>query len=125
MKLVRTHQSLIAWMLYGFMLFSGLVCSLSHGQMLGAFNQLHPAVDCSADREMDGRPDLAQMAEHARLMKLSMADCAFAGVITLVLMLFIGLRWIARSRPKAVARSDYLLRKPPRYRFPELSPQAP
>lgn len=112
-------------MLYGFMLFSGLVCSLSHGQMLGAFNQSHPAVDCGADGEMDGHPDLAQVGEHARLMKLSMADCAFAGVITLVLMLFIGLRWIARSRRQSVPRCRYLLRKPPRYRFPELSPQAP
>ena len=38
MKLARTHQSLVAWTLYGFILFSGLVCSLSHGQMLRAFN---------------------------------------------------------------------------------------
>ena len=125
MKFVRTHQSLIAWMLYGFILFSGLVCSLSHGQMLRAFNQMSPAVDCSAHHDFSGHPDLAQMSEHAQLMKLSMADCAFAGTLALALVFFIALGWITRSRRRLVPRSDYLLRRPPRHRLPELSPQAP
>ncbi|WP_110951166.1 DUF2946 domain-containing protein [Pseudomonas bohemica] len=125
MKFVRTHQSLIAWMLYGFILFSGLVCSLSHGQMLRAFNQMNPAVDCSADHDLSGLPDMAQMGEHAQLMKLSMADCAFAGSLTLALVFFIGLSWMARSQRRRIPRSDYLLCKPPRHRLPELSPQAP
>ncbi|TDV67651.1 DUF2946 domain-containing protein [Pseudomonas sp. LP_7_YM] len=125
MKFVRTHQSLIAWMLYGFILFSGLVCSLSHGQMLQAFNQFDPAAECSTRHELSGHPDMGQLGEHARLMNLSMADCAFAGTLVLALIFFIGAGWTARSQRKLVPRSDYLLRKPPRYRLPELAPQAP
>lgn len=131
MKLVRTHQPLIAWMLYGAILFSGLVCSLSHGQMLRAFNQASASAECSADHHATGsksgagQMEMAQMGEHAQLMKLSMADCAFAGSLTLALVLFIGLGWLARTSRKRVPRSDYLLRKPPRHLFPDLSPQAP
>jgi len=125
MKLVRTHQSLIAWMLYGAILFTGLVCSTSHGQMLRAFNQAGPSADCSADHGMSGQMDMAQMGDHAQLMKLSMTDCAFAGSLALALVFYIGLGWLARTLRKRVPRSDYLLRKPPRHLFPGLSPQAP
>lgn len=125
MKFVRTHQSLIAWMLYGCILFSGLVCSLSHGQMLRAFNQFQPAAECSTRHDQFVQPDMAKMGEHAQLMKLSMADCAFAGTLALAWVFFIGAGWTARSQRKLVPRADTLLRKPPRYRLPELSPQAP
>jgi hypothetical protein len=128
MKFVRTHQSLIAWMLYGAILFSGLVCSLSHGQMLRAFNQASASAECSAEHGATGKHgqmDMAQMGDHAQLMKLSMTDCAFAGSLTLALVFFIGLGWLARTSRKRVPRSDYLLRKPPRYLLPDLSPQAP
>ncbi len=125
MKFVRTHQSLIAWMLYGFILFSGLVCSLSHGQMLRAFNQISAAVDCSEQHQLSGHMDIAQMGDHAQLMRLSMTDCAFAGTLALSLVFFIGLGWLARRTRKLVPVSDYLLRKPPRQTFPGLSPQAP
>ena len=125
MKFARTHQSLVAWILYGFILFSGLVCSLSHGQMLRAFNQFSPGVDCSEQHQPAVRMDMAQMGDHAQLMKLSMTDCAFAGSLALSLVFFIGLGWLARSARKCVARSDYRLRKPPRHSCPGLSPQAP
>lgn len=131
MKFVRTHHSLIAWMLYGAILFSGLVCSMSHGQMLRAFNQASASAECSAEHGMSGmsgmsgKMDMAQMGDHAQLMKLSMTDCAFAGSLTLALVFFIGLGWLARTSRKRVPRSDYLLRKPPRHLFPDLSPQAP
>ncbi|MFK3795864.1 MULTISPECIES: DUF2946 family protein [unclassified Pseudomonas] len=125
MKFVRTHQSLIAWMLYGFILFSGLVCSLSHGQMLRAFNQMAPGVACSEHHDLAGHPDMAQMSDHAQLMKLSMTDCAFAGTLALALVFFIGLGWLARRLRRLLTRSDDGLRKPPRQAFPGLSPQAP
>jgi hypothetical protein len=125
MTFVRTHQSLIAWMLYGFILFSGLVCSLSHGQMLRAFNEMNPGVECSQQPQPSGHLDLAQMGDHAHLMKLSMADCAFAGTLALSLVFFIGLGWIARSQRRLIPRSDYRLRKPPRHCLPGLAPQAP
>lgn len=136
MTFARTHQSLIAWMLYGFILFSGLVCSLSHGQMLRAFN--HPGLDdqlCGEMRSASGHTqaahagspplDMASMSEHAQLMKLSMADCAFAGTLALALVAFVGLGWRTGATRKRLLRSDHLLRKPPRYSLPGLAPQAP
>lgn len=125
MKFARTRQSLIAWMLYGFILFSGLVCSLSHGQMLRAFNQFNEPVACSDHHRMSSQIDMAQMGDHAQLMKLSMSDCVFASTLALSLVLFIGLGWLARSSRKRIPRCDYLLRRPPRHTFPGLSPQAP
>ncbi|WP_285425409.1 DUF2946 family protein [Pseudomonas sp. efr-133-TYG-103a] len=134
MKFVRTHQSLIAWMLYGAILFSGLVCSLSHGQMLRAFNQFsaqnsadevcseHPGMSAVAG---DTRMDMAQMGDHAQLMKLSMTDCAFAGTLALSLVFFVGLTWLANQRRRPQLRYAPLLRKPPRHLFPALLPQAP
>lgn len=125
MKFVRTHQSLIAWMLYGIVLFSGLVCSLSHGQMLRAFNQLNAGVECSEHHELSGRIDMAQMGDHAQLMKLSMTDCAFAGTAVLALVFFIRLSWRTRPTYKSLPRSDCRLRRPPRQTFPGIAPQAP
>ncbi|SEP63940.1 hypothetical protein SAMN03159444_00286 [Pseudomonas sp. NFACC02] len=125
MKFVRTHQSLIAWMLYGIVLFSGLVCSLSHGQMLRAFNQLSANVHCSEHQERSGHMDMTQMGEHAQLMKLSMTDCAFAGAVALSLVFFISLSWLTRLPHQRVPRSDDRLRRPPRQAFPGIAPQAP
>jgi hypothetical protein len=125
MKFVRTHQSLIAWILYGLVLFTGLVCSLSHGQMLRAFNQLSAGVDCSEHHERSGHMDMAQMGDHAQLMKLSMTDCAFAGTVAVSLVFFIGLSWLIRRTHNGVPRSDYRMRRPPRQTFPGISPQAP
>ena len=125
MKFVRTHQSLIAWMLYGLILFSGLVCSLSHGQMLWAFNQPSAGVECSEHPEPSQRTDMAQMGDHAQLMKLSMTDCAFAGTVALSLVFFISLSWRTRRTYEYLPRSDDRLRRPPRQTFPGISPQAP
>jgi len=132
MKFVRSHQSFIAWMLYGFILFSGLVCSLSHGQMLRAFNQATPDIDCRAQDALSGHRDMAnmdmnmaKMSDHALLMKLSMTDCAFAATLALAMVFYIGLAWLARAARRLIPRSDYLLRRPPRQMFPGQSPQAP
>ena len=35
MKLARADRSLIAWMLYGCVLFNVFACSIGHGQMVG------------------------------------------------------------------------------------------
>jgi hypothetical protein len=125
MKFVRTHQSLIAWMLYGIVLFSGLVCSLSHGQMLRAFNEMSAGVESSEHPERSGHLYMAQMGDHAQLMKLSMTDCAFASTVALSLVFFIGLSWRTRRTYDSLPRSDDRLRRPPRQTFPGISPQAP
>ena len=112
-------------MLYGFILFNGLVCSLSHGQMLRAFNQMTPGVACGEQHDGAAHPDMAQMGEHAQLMKLAMADCAFAGTLALSLVFFIGFGWLIRRQREHVAGFDDRSRRPPRHCSPGLSPHAP
>jgi hypothetical protein len=136
MKFARTHQSLIAWMLYGFILFNGLACSISHGQMLGAFSRAVESDICgprhTAGMKMDAKmspgmdmSDKSSMADHALLMKLSMDNCAFAGTLALSMIFFIALGWLIRAlRPRL--HTAYSFRKrTPRHTFPALLPQAP
>ena len=135
MNFVRTRQSLIAWMLYGFILFSGLVCSVSHGQMLGVFNQLTSGLDCgeASDRsEVQGDKaiftqgaDSPSAGDHAQLMALSMTDCAFAGTLALALIVLAGAVWAPGRRRLRIPRFARAARKPPRLALPELIPQAP
>jgi hypothetical protein len=128
MRFVRTHQSLIAWMLYGFILFNGLACSISHGQMLGAFSRVVPSDICGlhhgAQTQMD-MGNMPAMGDHALLMKLSMDNCAFAGTLALSMIFFIALGWLIRAlRPRL--HTAYSFRKrTPRHTFPGLLPQAP
>lgn len=128
MKFVRTHQSFIAWMLYGFILFNGLACSISHGKMLGAFSGAVQSDICGpkvgSHSQMD-MGDMPAMAEHALLMKLSMDNCAFAGTLALSMIFFIALGWLIRGlRPRL--HTAYSFRKrTPRHTFPGLLPQAP
>jgi hypothetical protein len=150
MNFARTHRSLIAWMLCSFILFSGLACSLGHGQMLKAFSAADPAMDCgdqhggdqhnADDMDMSALDmsmssampemnmpgmDMAGMGEHALIMKMSMSDCAFAGTLVLSLLFFIGLGWlIRRTRPRLPAVYRFC-RIPSRHTFPGLVPQAP
>ena len=135
MKFVRTHRSLIAWMLCCVILFSGLVCSLGHGQMLGAFSAADPAMDMDMgmahmdDMDMSKmempKMDMPSPSEHALIMKMSMTDCAFAGTLTLALIFFISLSWlIRRVRPRLPAVYRFC-RIPPRHTLPGLVPQAP
>jgi hypothetical protein len=133
MKFVRTHRSLIAWMLCCVILFSGLVCSLGHGQMLGAFSAADPAMDMDMahmdDMDMSKmempKMDMPSPSEHGLIMKMSMTDCAFAGTLTLALIFFISLSWlIRRVRPRLPAVYRFC-RIPPRHTLPGLVPQAP
>lgn len=134
MNVVRTRRSLIAWILYGLVLFSGLVCSIGHGQMLGTFNQMVSGIDCgqAPDTSMVHTDMSAALlmgtsptSDHAQLMKLAMADCAFASAVALALIVWVGAAWTPRVRRSRIPRADHRLRKPPRYCLPELSPQAP
>ncbi len=125
MTFARTHQSLIAWMLYGFILFSALACSISHGQMLGAFNQLNDAATCGEHHAASGNSGMSDMSEHARVMKLAMTDCAFAGTLALSLVFFIGLSWLAGSIDNVLPRLERVRKKPPRYSLVGRLPQAP
>lgn len=131
MNVVRTHRSLIAWMLCSVILFSGLVCSLGHAQMLATFSGAEPAMDMTHMDHMDmsamemSKMDMPAPSEHGLIMKMAMTDCAFAGTLTLALIFFIGLSWlIRRARPRLSAVYRFC-RIPPRHSLPGLVPQAP
>ncbi|HEY0286730.1 MAG TPA: DUF2946 family protein [Pseudomonas sp.] len=131
MKFVRTHQSLIAWMLYGFILFNGLACSISHGQMLGAFANVVQSPVCGQHHEPEVNVGMGMgmgvdgMGDHAGLMKLAMDNCAFASTLALSMIFFIALGWLIRAlRPRL--HTAYAFRKrTPRHAIPGLLPQAP
>ena len=121
-------------MLYGLVLFSGFVCSISHAQMLGTFNLTVSGIDCGQARDTSMAHtdmstallmDTSPTSDHAQLMKLAMADCAFASALALALIVWVGAAWTPRVRRSHIPRADHRLRKPPRYCLPELSPRAP
>jgi hypothetical protein len=126
MKFVRPHRTLIAWMLCTVILFSGLACSLGHGQMLEAFSNTESAMDHMAMPEMDmSKMAMPGQGEHGLIMKMAMTDCAFAGTLTQALIFFIGLSWLLRrSRPR-LAITYRFCRIPSRHALPGLVPQAP
>ncbi|WP_062383805.1 hypothetical protein [Pseudomonas abietaniphila] len=124
MNFVRTHRSIIAWMLYGFILFNGIVCSVGHGQMVDAFSGATQAMNCG-DQGALILSDLSKMGDHALIMKLSMSDCAFAGIAFLSLMFFIGLGWLLSTRQLRLSAAYTFHRRIPRHLLPGLLPQAP
>ncbi|MFV1944078.1 DUF2946 family protein [Pseudomonas luteola] len=127
MKYVRTHRSLIAWMLYAFILFNGLACSIGHGQMLGELLNTSGlnVMDCSGHNDSSANTDMSDAGDHGLLMKLSMSDCAFAGTLALSIVFFLGLSsLIAAARSSRPLVESFKLR-PSRYLIPGLAPQAP
>ncbi len=128
MTYARTHRSLIAWMLYAFILFNGLACSISHGQMLGDFSNAFgmSAMDCSSGHnDSFGKMDISTPGEHELLMKLSMTDCAFAGTLVLSIAFFLGFKWLIPSKRSKRPVVEPFIRRPPRHILPGITPQAP
>ncbi len=122
MNFVRTHRSLIAWMLYGFVLFNGVACGFGHGQMLSAISSVS-ADDICGDAGA-ALPSLDK-ASHALVMQLAMFDCVFAGKLTVALLFFIGLGWLARTLNVRLRLPHRLIREVPRHVSPGCLPQAP
>ncbi|RMQ40835.1 hypothetical protein ALQ04_00891 [Pseudomonas cichorii] len=125
MKFVRTHRSLIAWMLYGFILFNGLMCSISHGQMLAAFSSAPAAEICGDQADSSLSMTAPDETRHALVMQLAMLDCTFAGKLTGIVVFFIGLGWLLRARNVRLLIPPGLMRESSRHTSPGLVPQAP
>ena len=124
MNFVRTHRSIISWMLYGFILFSGIACSVGHGQMLEAFSEAAPSLDCGEQGALI-LSDMSKMVDHALIMKLSISDCAFAGIAFLSLLFFIGLGLLLRTRQLPLPAAYTFHQRISRHLLPGLIPQAP
>ncbi|MFJ4142901.1 DUF2946 domain-containing protein [Pseudomonas sp. NPDC089734] len=125
MKFVRTHRSLIAWMLYGFILFNGVMCSISHGQMLAAFSSAPAADICGEQTDVSMAMDVPDKPQHALVMQLAMFDCTFAGKLTGLVVFFIGLGWLLRALNVRLRIPPDLMRESSRHTSPGLVPQAP
>ncbi|MBP0942499.1 DUF2946 domain-containing protein [Pseudomonas alliivorans] len=122
MNFVRTHRSLIAWMLYGFVLFNGVACGFGHGQMLSAISSISADDICGDTGAVSPSMD---KGSHALVMQLAAFDCAFAGKLTVALLFFIGLGWLARTLNVRRRLPQGLLHQAPRHSSPGCLPQAP
>lgn len=122
MNFVRTHRSLIAWMLYGFVLFNGVACGFGHGQMLSAISSISADDICGDTGAVSPSMD---KGSHALVMQLAAFDCAFAGKLTVALLFFIGLGWLARTLNVRRRLPQGLLHQVPRHSSPGCLPQAP
>ena len=127
MMFARRHRSLIAWMLFAFILFNGLACSICHGQMLGAFSMTPANIDCGmshgAPHEMKGMSKISDLSPTS--MKAMDDTCSFAASVAQALIFFIALGWLIRRVRPARAQPRSQLKPPPRYLIPRLQPQAP
>jgi len=122
MNFVRTHRSLIAWMLYGFVLFNGVACGFGHGQMLSAISSVSADDICG---DVGASSPSVDKGSHALVMQLATFDCAFAGKLTLALLFFIGLGWLACTLNVRLRLPQGLLHQAPRQASPGCLPQAP
>lgn len=122
MNFVRTHRSLTAWMLYGFVLFNGVACGFGHGQMLSAISSISADDICGDTGAVSPSMD---KGSHALVMQLAAFDCAFAGKLTVALLFFIGLGWLARTLNVRRRLPQGLLHQAPRHSSPGCLPQAP
>jgi len=125
MTLARNHRSLIAWMLFAFILCNGLACSLCHGQMLGAFSQPAKVERAMAHADMPGMGDMGKMNMAPTAIKSMDNACSFAATVALALIFFIALGWLIRRLRVALPPPLGPVRPPPRYLIPALQPQAP
>ncbi len=139
MNFFRTHRSPIAWMLYAFILFNGLACAMSHGQMMGAFSgkpaaapshhEHHGASAMSGmhhEMSMDASMDMSakNMAMPGSMQSL-FGDCSFAGTLTLAMIFFVALGWLIRTRNPRLIFPSLWSGRASRQCFPGLNPQAP
>lgn len=141
MKFVRSHRSLIAWMLYAFILFNGLACSFGHGQMIsslfdpstagsstpGSAHDHHAAMGGShagMSMDMDMSGSSSKMDMNASMAGM-FGDCSFAGSVTLAMVFFVALGWLIRSRQPRFSLPPLWLGWLARHSFPGLNPQAP
>lgn len=133
MNFVRTHRQLIAWILYGFVLVNGVLCSVSHGQMLASAhswavaedNGLSAADICGPEAGPAFSGSESHRGGHGLLMQLAMFDCAFAGKLTGALLLLGTMAWLLRAFDKKPHALQGLRASAPRHSSPGLAPQAP
>jgi hypothetical protein len=135
MNSLRAHRLPLAWMLFAFILFNGLACSIGHGLMMGMEGALDKAdtpsaVAAHASMPMDMPMDMHSAAEPAPKdnhdsLKSMFGACTFAGILAMAMVAFAALGWLIRLPQRPVSRYGHGKVSPLRLFFPALNPRAP
>lgn len=139
MNSLRAHRLPLVWMLFAFVLFNGLACSIGHGLMMGmdaAPEQSTPhdeaasTVDAHAGMQMDMPMPMQPAMEPATKsshdsLKSMFGACTFAGILAMAMVVFAALGWLIRLRQTPAALHERWPVSSFRLFFPALNPRAP
>jgi len=139
MNSLRAHRLPLVWLLFAFVLFNGLACSIGHGLMMGMDGGsdqslprggVGPAVDAHAGMLMDmsmpmpAAMDRVQKDNHDNL-KSMFGACTFAGILAMAMVFFAALGWLIRLRQAPAVLQGRWPVSSFRLFFPALNPRAP
>ncbi|WP_449433212.1 DUF2946 domain-containing protein [Pseudomonas putida] len=123
MRIVRSHRSLIAWILYACVLYSALLCSIHHGQQ-SALQLGIGGSFCSMDHKATAgvSRDTSDSKTPSLMPSLGCPLCS-AFMLSVVALLL--LSWLLRPASKTFARSELRSNTSSRVPWPPLNPRAP
>lgn len=120
MSVVRSHRSLIAWILYACVLFSALACSIHHGQQSGLELSGIGGLFCSADNHSNVVPN-----SDTGDSKSPNLGCPLCSAFTLSIAALLCLGWLLRPAGKIFAATEQRTNSSPRVTWPPANPRAP
>lgn len=123
MRVVRSHRSLIAWILYACVLYSALVCSISHGQQ-SALELGIGGIFCSVDQHSSAAPNSDTGASKNTSLMPNLG-CPLCSAFTLGIAALVCLSWLLRLAGKTFAVSEHRTSTSPRVTWPPANPRAP
>lgn len=123
MKFARADRSLLAWTLYGCVLFNLLACAIGHGQMAGLLLGGLGGAFCSAAG--NAGPELDSGFADGSDSQLSLPfSCPLCSAAALGFVLFFGLSWLPRHTGLPRLRRERRSKASPRYSWPSANPRA-
>lgn len=137
MNCLRAYRLPIAWMLFAFVLFNGLACSIGHGLMMGMEGGSKPSMlvhppAAHADAHSAMPMEMPMHSAHSPgeqnqrdTLGAMFGDCSFAGILAMALLCFAALGWLTRLRQPPAARYQRWPGLAFRLFFPALNPRAP
>lgn len=123
MKMARKDRSLTAWLLYFSILFSALVCAISHGQMAGMQLSGLDSRYCSFNGDFGASADINGSGVVAHNPATD-SNCALASLFSaIILAAFFGLLGVLSAERILPFREPHHSRLV-RYRWPPANPRA-
>lgn len=124
MRVVRSHRSLIAWLLYACVLFSALACSINHGQQSGLALNGVGGLFCSADNHA-GAALKSSFSESKSYSVMPNLGCPLCSAVTLSIAALLCLSWLLRPAGKTFVLAQPAPLTSPRFIWPPANPRAP